>query len=244
MAPPTGSAPPCVELEQLTRLYQLGQETVRALDGVDLRIDRGEHVAIVGPSGSGKSTLLQILGCLDRPTSGAYRLDGEDVGSLNEARQAEVRNRKIGFVFQQFHLLARATAQRNVELPLVYAGMAPGERARRAAEALEQVGLGAQLKRRPDQLSGGQRQRVAIARALVTRPSVLLADEPTGNLDSRTGSEILDLFDDLRTPERTLLLVTHDPALARRAKRLVALRDGQINFDGLPADFVLEHQPA
>jgi len=244
MAPPPGSAPPCVELEQLTRLYQLGQETVRALDGVDLGIERGEHVAIAGPSGSGKSTLLQILGCLDRPTSGAYRLDGEDVGSLNEARQAEVRNRKIGFVFQQFHLLARATAQRNVELPLVYAGMPSGERAERAAEALEQVGLGAQLRRRPDQLSGGQRQRVAIARALVTRPSVLLADEPTGNLDSRTGAEILDLFDELLTPERTLILVTHDPALARRAKRLIALRDGRIQFDGEPADFVLEHQPA
>jgi putative ABC transport system ATP-binding protein len=244
MAPPPGSAPPCVGLEQLTRLYQLGQETVRALDGVDLRIERGEHVAIAGPSGSGKSTLLQILGCLDRPTSGAYRLDGEDVGTLNEARQAEVRNRKIGFVFQQFHLLARATAQRNVELPLVYAGMPSGERAERAAEALEQVGLGAQLRRRPDQLSGGQRQRVAIARALVTRPSVLLADEPTGNLDSRTGAEILDLFDELLTPERTLILVTHDPALARRAKRLIALRDGRIQFDGEPADFVLEHQPA
>jgi len=244
MAPPSSSAAPCVELEQLTRLYQLGQETVRALDGVDLRIDRGGHVAIVGPSGSGKSTLLQILGCLDRPTSGAYRLDGEDVAGLNEARQAEVRNRKIGFVFQQFHLLARATAQRNVELPLVYAGMPKNERAERAAEALEQVGLGGHLRRRPDQLSGGQRQRVAIARALVTRPSVLLADEPTGNLDSRTGAEILDLFDELHSPERTLLLVTHDSALARRAKRLIALRDGKINFDGRPADFVLEHQPA
>jgi putative ABC transport system ATP-binding protein len=242
MNDPTGSAPPCVELAQLSRLYQLGQETVYALDGVDLRIERGEHVAIVGPSGSGKSTLLQILGCLDRPTSGSYCLDGVDVGSLNESRQAEIRNRKIGFVFQQFHLLARATAQRNVELPLVYAGLARPERAERAAEALQQVGLGAHRERRPDQLSGGQRQRVAIARALVTRPSVLLADEPTGNLDSRTGAEILDLFDALLTPERTLLLVTHDAALARRSKRLISLHDGKVNFDGLPADFVLEYQ--
>lgn len=230
----------CVRLNDLSKLYQLGEETVHALDHVDLSIGYGEHVAIIGPSGSGKSTMLQILGCLDSPTSGHYVLDGEAVEELSEARLAEVRNTKIGFVFQQFHLLQRASARRNVELPLVYAGRPAAERRERAEAALESVGLADQRGRRPDQLSGGQRQRVAIARALVTDPAILLADEPTGNLDSKTGAEILDLFDALQSPERTLVLVTHDAALARRARRLISLRDGHIEFDGPPAEHVPE----
>jgi putative ABC transport system ATP-binding protein len=201
---------------------------------VDLEVRYGEHVAIVGPSGSGKSTLLQILGCIESPTGGRYLLDGEDVSRLSESRLAEVRNRRIGFVFQSFHLLARATARRNVELPLVYAGIPARERRARAERALEQVGLADRMGHGPEQLSGGQRQRVAIARALVSDPAILLADEPTGNLDSRTGTEILDLFDSLRSPERALVMVTHDSALARRALRLVALRNGKIVYDGHP----------
>ncbi|MEM7305923.1 MAG: ABC transporter ATP-binding protein [Planctomycetota bacterium] len=226
---------PCVQLAGLSRHYQVGGEVVRALDGVDLLLRYGEHVAIVGPSGSGKSTLLQILGCIDAPTAGTYALDGEDVSVLGESRLAEVRNRRIGFVFQSFHLLARASARRNVELPLVYAGVAPRERRERALAALEEVGLANRAHHHPDQLSGGQRQRVAIARALVTGPAVLLADEPTGNLDSRTGAEILDLFDSLRSADRTLIMVTHDSALARRAQRLLALRNGLLAYDGDPA---------
>ena len=231
---PAHRASACVELAGVTRLYHLGDTVVRALDGVDLTIRYGEHVAIVGPSGSGKSTLLQILGCLDTPTGGTYRLDGEDVGELSESRLAEVRNSKIGFVFQGFHLLARASARRNVELPLVYAGVPPKERRARAEEALESVGLGDRMKHAPNELSGGQRQRVAIARALVTNPAMLLADEPTGNLDSHTGAEILALFDELKSPERALIMVTHDAALAARALRLVALRDGRLGYDGPP----------
>jgi len=227
---------PSVQLSELTRLYHLGDETVRAVDGVDLTIHYGEHVAVVGPSGSGKSSLLQILGCLDTPSSGSYLLDGEPVLDLSESRLAEVRNAKIGFVFQGFHLLPRATAQRNVELPLVYAGMGADERRQRAQSALASVGLADRMNHRPGELSGGQRQRVAIARALVTNPAILLADEPTGNLDTHTGAEIMDLFDELRSPERTLIMVTHDLALARRARRLVALRDGRIEFDGAPRD--------
>jgi len=225
----------CVALQQVSRHYHLGGETVRALDAVDLTVRYGEHVAIVGPSGSGKSTLLQILGCIDTPTAGSYRIDGEDVGDLGEARLAEVRNRRIGFVFQGFHLLNRASAVRNVELPLVYAGVPARERRERARKALVEVGLGDRLDHKPEELSGGQRQRVAIARALVTQPAILLADEPTGNLDSRTGGEVLDLFDSLCSPERALVMVTHDSALARRARRLVALRNGKIEYDGGPA---------
>jgi len=225
---------PCVELQGVERHYRLGGEVVRALDGVDLTVRYGEHVAIVGTSGSGKSTLLQILGCIDAPTAGTYRLDGEDVGSLGESRLAEVRGRRIGFVFQSFHLLPRATATRNVELPLVYAGVGARERRERATRALDEVGLAERAGHHPDQLSGGQRQRVAIARALVSRPALLLADEPTGNLDSGTGAEVLDLFDSLRSPDRALIMVTHDSALARRAKRLVALRNGRIAYDGAP----------
>jgi putative ABC transport system ATP-binding protein len=232
--PAAPHAAPCVELRGVTRQYRLGVETVQALDGIDLSIRYGEHVAVVGPSGSGKTTLLQILGCLDTPTSGSYRLDGEAVEDLSESRLAEVRNRKIGFVFQGFHLLPRATARRNVELPLVYAGVAAAERRERAELALASVGLADRMQHRPDELSGGQRQRVAIARALVTTPAILLADEPTGNLDSHTGAGILDVFDSLRGPERALVMVTHDSALAARAERLVALRDGRIGYDGPP----------
>jgi putative ABC transport system ATP-binding protein len=225
-----------VQLAGLSRLYHLGAETVRALDSIDLEIRYGEHVALVGPSGSGKTTMLQVLGCLDTPTAGSYRLDGVPVVDLSESALAEVRNSKIGFVFQGFHLLPRATARRNVELPLVYAGLPAAERRERALEALEAVGLANRAEHRPDELSGGQRQRVAIARALVTRPAMLLADEPTGNLDSHTGAEILDLFDTLRSPERALIMVTHDNALARRARRLVALRDGHLVYDGSPEE--------
>ncbi len=226
--------PACVDIRGLSRIYRLGGEEVRALDGVDLTIRYGEHVAIVGPSGSGKSTMLQLLGCLDTADAGTYRLDGHDVGTLSESRLAELRNERIGFVFQGFHLLPRATATKNVELPLVYAGVGAAERRKRALAALEKVGLASRSDHRPDQLSGGQRQRVAIARALVTEPSMLLADEPTGNLDSKTGAEVLDLFDQLRGPERALIMVTHDTALASRAQRLVFLRDGQIEYDGPP----------
>jgi len=233
---PAVPAHACVELVGVRRSYQLGDETVHALDGVDLTIRYGEHVAVVGPSGSGKTTLLQILGCLDTPDAGVYRLDGTDVIDLSESRLAEVRNAKIGFVFQGFHLLPRATARRNVELPLVYGGVRAADRKRRATAALEDVGLGDRVGHRPSELSGGQRQRVAIARALVTRPSMLLADEPTGNLDSHTGKEILDVFDELRSPDRALIMVTHDVALAMRALRLVALRDGRIEYDGPPED--------
>ncbi|MFT5284381.1 MAG: putative ABC transport system ATP-binding protein [Planctomycetota bacterium] len=223
-----------VEFESISRHYLLGGETVRALDEVDLRIDYGEHVAIVGPSGSGKSTMLQILGCLDSPTSGCYRLDGIDVVELSQSELAGIRNQRIGFIFQGFHLLPRATARRNVELPLVYAGVPAKERRQRATEVLERVGLADRMGHNPTQLSGGQRQRVAIARALVTNPAILLADEPTGNLDTKTGLEILDLFDELRSEERALIMVTHDFGLAKRAKRMISLRDGKIEFDGAP----------
>ncbi len=242
--PPASRAGPapgaCIELRGLRKEYRLGEETVHALAGVDLTVDYGEHVAIVGPSGSGKSTLLQLLGCLDTPTSGTYVLDRDEVGRLSESELAEVRNRKIGFVFQGFHLLPRATALRNVELPLVYAGVNANERRDRAARVLERVGLADRMNHRPDQLSGGQRQRVAVARALVTEPAMLLADEPTGNLDTKTGAEVLDLFDELRSPERALVMVTHDAALAGRALRLVALRDGVIEFDGDPSESPLQ----
>ena len=223
-----------MEFEAISKHYGSGEGLVRALDCVDLTIRYGEHVAIVGPSGSGKSTLLNILGCLDSSTSGTYRLDGLPVSEMSDMKLASVRNLKIGFVFQSFHLLPRATALRNVELPLVYGGVATRQRRERARAALEQVGLSDRAKHRPDQLSGGQRQRVAIARALVTDPAMVLADEPTGNLDTTTGREILDLFDSLRGPARALIMVTHDSALARRAQRVIAVRDGRIAYDGAP----------
>lgn len=233
---PSTTTRACVEFEAVTKIYGSGGGEVRALDGVDVRIAYGEHVAIVGPSGSGKSTLLNILGCLDSPTGGIYRLDGIDVARMSAGALADVRNRRIGFVFQSFHLLPRASSLRNVELPLVYAGVGGRDRRARALAALERVGLADRAKHSPDQLSGGQRQRVAIARALVVEPAILLADEPTGNLDTRTGGEILDLFDALRGPERALIMVTHDSALARRARRVVAVRDGRIAYDGDPSE--------
>ncbi len=221
-----------IELKDIKKTYKMGVEIVHALDGVDLKIEDGEFVAIIGPSGSGKSTLMNILGCLDVPTSGAYNLNGKDVSKLGDDQLASARNRNIGFVFQQFNLLGKATALRNVELPLRYAGMGGGERHKRAVEALTAVGLGDRLRHRPTELSGGQQQRVAIARALVTRPTMILADEPTGALDSRTGSEILALFETLQRERGiTVVLVTHDPNVAGHAKRIVAIRDGRIESD-------------
>ncbi|MEW4569493.1 ABC transporter ATP-binding protein [Tautonia sp. JC769] len=207
----------------------MGTEKVRALDGVDLRIDANEFVAIMGPSGSGKSTLMNIVGLLDVPTSGQYWLAGRDVARLSQSEQARERGRRIGFVFQTFELLPRQTALRNVELPLVYSGVR--DRRDRAVEALRQVGLADRMGHRPNQMSGGQRQRVAIARALVQRPALILADEPTGNLDTRTSGEILDLFDDLHAKGQTIVLVTHEPDIAARCRRVVRLRDGRVESD-------------
>lgn len=216
-----------IEIENITKVYQMGETQVRALDGVSLKIDDGEWVAITGPSGSGKSTLMAIIGCLDSPSSGVYRLDGLDVAQMRDDQLAAVRNRKIGFVFQQFNLLARTSALENVELPLLYAST--NHRREKAQAALEAVGLGDRLTHRPNELSGGQQQRVAIARALVTEPSILLADEPTGNLDSKTGKEIMALFGELhRTRGITVIFVTHDPSIAANAQRVIHIQDGQI----------------
>ncbi len=220
-----------IEVRNLVRSFQLGDERVDALRGVNLRIERGEYLAIVGPSGSGKSTLMNILGCLDTPTSGEYWLDGESVQGLSDDGLAEIRNRKIGFVFQSFNLLARATAVENVALPLLYSGMNRAERREAALRALQRVGLGARTGHRPDQLSGGQRQRVAIARALVNQPVLLLADEPTGNLDQRTGAEIVALFEQLHHEGVTVVLVTHDHKLAERTGRQIEIVDGNIAAD-------------
>lgn len=220
------SAPEIVSLDDVSRIYRAGGSEVRALDRVTLRIDRGDFVALMGPSGSGKSTLLNVLGCLDTPTSGVYRLEGESVQDLPEARLAGIRRTKIGFIFQSYHLVPRMTAARNVELPLILAGVLPSERRSRVRVALENVGLSARHHHRPDQLSGGERQRVAIARAMVTRPALLLADEPTGNLDSRTGDEIMDVLERLHHEGLTIVLVTHDPRVAARAHRLMTMRDG------------------
>jgi putative ABC transport system ATP-binding protein len=215
----------------LERHYRLGSEIVRALRGVDLEIRRNEYVAIMGPSGSGKSTLMNLIGCLDTPTAGEYWLNGELVSGMSDDQLARVRNREIGFVFQTFNLLPRATALENVELPLIYAGVPKAERRRRAQEALEAVELAQRIGHRPNELSGGQRQRVAIARALVTRPSILLADEPTGNLDSKTSDDIMNLFDRLHADGQTIIMVTHEHDIAARAARLVTLRDGKIASD-------------
>jgi putative ABC transport system ATP-binding protein len=217
----------------LTRVFPMGDTVIRALQGVDLTIFRGEYVAIMGPSGSGKSTLMNIIGCLDRPDSGEYWLNRTSVAALGDGELAALRNREIGFIFQTFNLLARADALHNVELPLIYAGVSRRERTERATLALEQVGLRDRLRHRPSELSGGQRQRVAVARALVTRPSLLLADEPTGNLDSATAADILRLFGQLHTQGNTVVLVTHDASVAAHAHRAVRLRDGQIESDTL-----------
>jgi putative ABC transport system ATP-binding protein len=225
-------AEPLIVAEDLTRHYWVGGEVVRALDGVSFTIGRGEWVAIVGQSGSGKSTLMNLLGCLDTPTSGLYRLNGSDVQGLPDDALADLRNREIGFVFQTFQLLPRASALANVELPLVYRGLPRRERRTRAESALRAVGLANRMTHRPNELSGGQRQRVAIARALVGEPSILLADEPTGNLDSATGEEIMRLFQDLHGRGHTILLVTHEAKLAARCPRAIRLMDGRVVGDG------------
>jgi putative ABC transport system ATP-binding protein len=223
----TARAAEVIRIENVERIFKVGDSEVRALDGVSLVVRRGESVALMGPSGSGKSTLLNVLGCLDTPTAGRYVLDGEPVERLSEDQLADVRQRKIGFVFQAYHLVARMSATRNVELPMIFAGIAPAERRHRADEALRAVGLGHRLDHRPDQLSGGERQRVAIARATAMRPSILLADEPTGNLDTRSGDEILALLDRLNAEGLTLITVTHDPRVGSRARRLLRMRDGR-----------------
>ena len=215
----------------IKREYDMGGEIVRALRGIDLAIGRNEYVAIMGPSGSGKSTLMNVIGCLDTPNSGEYWLNGTQVSSMTDDQLARIRNKEIGFVFQTFNLLPRATALHNVELPLVYAGIAATERRKRAVEALESVALGDRMDRRPNELSGGQRQRVAIARALVNRPSILLADEPTGNLDSQTSEEIMKVFEHLADSGQTVIMVTHEADIAKHARRVVVLRDGVIHSD-------------
>jgi len=222
---------PVIHIRGIARSFPMGDAVVHALRGINLTIGRGEYTAIMGPSGSGKSTLMNIIGCLDRPDAGEYTLNGKPVSRMGDAELAHVRNREIGFVFQTFNLLQRASALRNVELPLVYAGTGRRERRERAAEGLARVGLGDRMHHRPNELSGGQRQRVAIARALVNRPSIVLADEPTGNLDSATATDILATFDQLHAAGNTIVMVTHDDDVAHRAKRIIRLRDGMIETD-------------
>ena len=224
-----------IDIENVTKLYQMGEETIHALRGVSLKIHRNEYLAIMGPSGSGKSTLMNMLGCLDTPTSGRYEFNGKNVASMEDDELADIRNREIGFVFQTFNLLPRSTALANVELPLIYAGVPASVRRERAAQTLHNVGLGERMTHKPNELSGGQRQRVAIARALVNKPSIILADEPTGNLDSKTGVEIMALFEQLYEQGNTIIVVTHEEDIARHARRIVRLRDGLIESDG-PVD--------
>jgi putative ABC transport system ATP-binding protein len=220
-----------ISIKDLSKIYHMGDVVVRALDGVDLEVSAGEYLAIMGPSGSGKSTLMNLIGCLDTPTSGEYVLNDQRVSDLDDAELATIRNHEIGFVFQTFNLLSRATALSNVELPLIYARVSVKERHRRAREALDKVGLGDRAKHQPNELSGGQRQRVAVARALVNQPSILLADEPTGNLDSRTSAEIIDLFNELNAAGNTLIVVTHEEDIAAHARRVVRLLDGKVVVD-------------
>ncbi|MEY4932802.1 MAG: hypothetical protein RLZZ403_1122, partial [Pseudomonadota bacterium] len=220
-----------IDIEEVTKLYRMGSETIHALRGVGLKIRRNEYLAIMGPSGSGKSTLMNMLGCLDTPTAGRYEFNGKNVATMVDDELAEIRNREIGFVFQTFNLLPRSNALQNVELPLIYAGLPKTERVERARRALENVGLGDRMFHRPNELSGGQRQRVAIARALVNTPSIILADEPTGNLDSKTGEEIMQLFEHLYDQGNTIIVVTHEEDIARHARRIVRLRDGLIESD-------------
>jgi putative ABC transport system ATP-binding protein len=225
---PSSTGGVIIRLDHVSRVYQVGESEVRALDDVSLDIVAGEFAALMGPSGSGKSTMLNVLGCLDTPTSGSYVLDGEPVEKLSEDQLAEVRQRKIGFIFQSYHLVGRMTAARNVELPLIFAGVEPRVRRDRVRVALEAVGLAKRVRHRPDQLSGGERQRVAIARAMVMEPRILLADEPTGNLDTKSGEEIVALLERLNAAGLTLVLVTHDPRVAAHARRVLRMRDGQI----------------
>jgi putative ABC transport system ATP-binding protein len=220
-----------IEIAGVTKLYRMGEEIVHALRGVDLKVHRNEYLAIMGPSGSGKSTLMNMLGCLDTPTSGRYFFSGKNVSTMTDDELADIRNREIGFVFQTFNLLPRSNSLHNVELPLIYAGLAPHTRRERAELALRNVGLGDRMGHKPNELSGGQRQRVAIARALVNSPSIILADEPTGNLDSRTGEEIMQLFEELYAQGNTIIVVTHEEDIARHARRIVRLRDGLIESD-------------
>jgi putative ABC transport system ATP-binding protein len=220
-----------ISIRSLHKIYHMGEVEVRALDGVDLEVAAGEYLAIMGPSGSGKSTLMNLIGCLDTPTSGEYILNRQRVSDLDDAELADIRNHEIGFVFQTFNLLSRATAMSNVELPLIYARVPVRERHRRAREALQKVGLGDRAKHQPNELSGGQRQRVALARALVNEPSILLADEPTGNLDSTTSAEMMELFDELNAAGNTLVVVTHEEDIAAHARRVVRLLDGKVVVD-------------
>jgi len=222
-----------IDIENITKHYVMGDETVHALRGVTLQIRRNEYLAIMGPSGSGKSTLMNMVGCLDTPSSGRYEFNGKDVSSMDGDELAEIRNKEIGFVFQTFNLLPRSTSLRNVELPLIYAGIDPETREERASQVLRDVGLGDRMQHKPNELSGGQRQRVAIARALVNNPSIILADEPTGNLDSKTGEEIMGLLENLYERGNTVILVTHEPQIAAHARRSVHLRDGVIEKDSL-----------
>lgn len=220
-----------IEIEGVTKLYKMGSETIHALRGVNLKIHRNEYLAIMGPSGSGKSTLMNMLGCLDTPTAGRYEFNSKNVATMVDDELADIRNREIGFVFQTFNLLPRSNALHNVELPLIYAGYSRADRLDRARKALENVCLGHRMDHRPNELSGGQRQRVAIARALVNSPSIILADEPTGNLDSKTGEEIMELFEHLYEQGNTIIVVTHEEDIARHARRIVRLRDGLIESD-------------
>jgi putative ABC transport system ATP-binding protein len=222
---------PLIRLHKISRRYQMGAETIHALREVSLEIQRGEYVAIMGPSGSGKSTLMNLIGCLDTPTGGEYELNGAQVSQMNDNQLAEIRNKEIGFIFQTFNLLPRSDALRNVELPLIYSGMPADERRQVALEALRKVGLADRIHHRPNELSGGQRQRVAVARALVNRPSILLADEPTGNLDSKTGAEILALFGELSKQGNTIIVVTHEEDVAKHARRILRIRDGLMASD-------------
>jgi putative ABC transport system ATP-binding protein len=226
-----GVEPPVIELIEVAKTYRSGSLQVAALRGISARIQRGEYVAIMGPSGSGKSTLMHIVGCLDVPSSGSYRLAGEDVSRLSDGQLAEIRNRQVGFVFQQFNLLPSLNAWRNVELPLSYAGIGRDQRRRMALAALDRVGLSDRVEHRPGELSGGQQQRVAVARALVGDPALILADEPTGNLDSTATADVLELFDELHRQGRTIVLITHEPDVAERASRVLRIRDGQVQSD-------------